>query len=155
MKKTGTTEQALLTNHRPEPHVRRSPSESSTLPTPLIIYCSLFVSFSGWLPIFLACNWNAETQDWLRPGGPTCLRPNPTPLTTRQAPSIRVHHAGHAAHYILHLIHVLLWLAAFPSRTPLELRETRDWLRPGRPTCLRPNPTPHHKRHRSTSVCTC
>uniref|UniRef100_A0A5K3G060 Secreted protein n=1 Tax=Mesocestoides corti TaxID=53468 RepID=A0A5K3G060_MESCO len=46
---------------------------------------------------------------------------------TRQAPSIRVHHAGHAAHYILHLIHVLLWLAAFLSRMPLDRRETRDW----------------------------
>uniref|UniRef100_A0A5K3G5T1 Polyprotein n=1 Tax=Mesocestoides corti TaxID=53468 RepID=A0A5K3G5T1_MESCO len=61
---------------------------------------------------------------------------------TRQAPSIRVHHAGHAAHYILHLIHVLLWLAAFPSRMPLDRRETRDWLRPRGPTYLRPNPTP-------------
>uniref|UniRef100_A0A5K3G1J6 Polyprotein n=1 Tax=Mesocestoides corti TaxID=53468 RepID=A0A5K3G1J6_MESCO len=39
--------------------------------------------------------------------------------TTHQAPSIRVHSAGHAAHYILHLIHVLLWLAAFLSRMPL------------------------------------
>uniref|UniRef100_A0A5K3FQ83 Serine/threonine-protein phosphatase 2A 55 kDa regulatory subunit B n=1 Tax=Mesocestoides corti TaxID=53468 RepID=A0A5K3FQ83_MESCO len=27
---------------------------------------------------------------------------------------------------------------------PLDRRETRDWLRPGGPTCLRPNPTPHH-----------
>uniref|UniRef100_A0A5K3FVR8 Uncharacterized protein n=1 Tax=Mesocestoides corti TaxID=53468 RepID=A0A5K3FVR8_MESCO len=27
---------------------------------------------------------------------------------------------------------------------PLEPRETRDWLRPGGPTCLRPDPTPHH-----------
>uniref|UniRef100_A0A5K3FE99 Transposase n=1 Tax=Mesocestoides corti TaxID=53468 RepID=A0A5K3FE99_MESCO len=25
---------------------------------------------------------------------------------------------------------------------PLDRRETRDWLRPGGPTCLRPNPTP-------------
>uniref|UniRef100_A0A5K3EW81 Anoctamin n=1 Tax=Mesocestoides corti TaxID=53468 RepID=A0A5K3EW81_MESCO len=49
---------------------------------------------------------------------------------TGQAPSIRVHHAGHAAHYILHLIHVLLWLAAFLSRMPLNRRETQDWLRP-------------------------
>uniref|UniRef100_A0A5K3EPZ0 Glycoprotein n=1 Tax=Mesocestoides corti TaxID=53468 RepID=A0A5K3EPZ0_MESCO len=61
-----------------------------------------------------------------------------------RAPSIRVHHAGHAARYILHLIHVLLWLAAFLSRMPLERRGTQDWLRPGDPTCLRPNPTPHH-----------
>uniref|UniRef100_A0A5K3FFG0 AAA_5 domain-containing protein n=1 Tax=Mesocestoides corti TaxID=53468 RepID=A0A5K3FFG0_MESCO len=61
---------------------------------------------------------------------------------TRQAPSIRVHHAGHVAHYILHLIHVLLWLAAFLSRMPLDRRGTRDWLRPGGPICLRPHPTP-------------
>uniref|UniRef100_A0A5K3FKG6 CHCH domain-containing protein n=1 Tax=Mesocestoides corti TaxID=53468 RepID=A0A5K3FKG6_MESCO len=27
---------------------------------------------------------------------------------------------------------------------PLDRRETRDWLRPGGPTCLCPNPTPHH-----------
>uniref|UniRef100_A0A5K3FT85 RNA-dependent RNA polymerase n=1 Tax=Mesocestoides corti TaxID=53468 RepID=A0A5K3FT85_MESCO len=44
MKKTGTTEQALLTNHKPEPHVGRLPSES----------------FPGWLHIFLAYYWNAE-----------------------------------------------------------------------------------------------
>uniref|UniRef100_A0A5K3F0B1 Transposase n=1 Tax=Mesocestoides corti TaxID=53468 RepID=A0A5K3F0B1_MESCO len=59
-----------------------------------------------------------------------------------QAPSIRVRHAGHVAHYILHLIHVLLWLAAFLSRMPFDRRETRDWLRSGGPACLRPNPTP-------------
>uniref|UniRef100_A0A5K3G221 IS701 family transposase n=1 Tax=Mesocestoides corti TaxID=53468 RepID=A0A5K3G221_MESCO len=61
---------------------------------------------------------------------------------TRQAPSTRVHHAAHAAHYILHLSRVLLWLAAYLPRMPLEHRETRDWLRPGGPTCLRPDPTP-------------
>uniref|UniRef100_A0A5K3FDV2 GNAT family N-acetyltransferase n=1 Tax=Mesocestoides corti TaxID=53468 RepID=A0A5K3FDV2_MESCO len=34
--------------------------------------------------------------------------------TTRQAPSIRVHHAGHAVHYILLLIRVFSgWLPIF------------------------------------------
>uniref|UniRef100_A0A5K3FIL5 Uncharacterized protein n=1 Tax=Mesocestoides corti TaxID=53468 RepID=A0A5K3FIL5_MESCO len=74
VKNTGTTEEALLTNHNQEPHVRWHPSGSTTLA----------------------------------------------------------------------LIHVLLWLAAFLSRMPLNRRETRDWLRPGGPTCLRPNPTPHY-----------
>uniref|UniRef100_A0A5K3ET65 Uncharacterized protein n=1 Tax=Mesocestoides corti TaxID=53468 RepID=A0A5K3ET65_MESCO len=27
---------------------------------------------------------------------------------------------------------------------PLDRRETQDWLRPGGPTSLRPNPTPHY-----------
>uniref|UniRef100_A0A5K3EVU5 Integron gene cassette protein n=1 Tax=Mesocestoides corti TaxID=53468 RepID=A0A5K3EVU5_MESCO len=62
---------------------------------------------------------------------------------TSQAPSIRVLHAGHAAHYIPHLSRVLLWLAAYIPRMPLEHRETQDWLRPGGPTCLRLDPTPH------------
>uniref|UniRef100_A0A5K3FR78 Uncharacterized protein n=1 Tax=Mesocestoides corti TaxID=53468 RepID=A0A5K3FR78_MESCO len=48
MKKTGTTEQALLTNQKPEPRARRPPSESATLATPLIIYCISSMSFSGW-----------------------------------------------------------------------------------------------------------
>uniref|UniRef100_A0A5K3FW89 Frizzled/Smoothened transmembrane domain-containing protein n=1 Tax=Mesocestoides corti TaxID=53468 RepID=A0A5K3FW89_MESCO len=50
----------LKTNQKPEPHLRCLPSESTTLATPLIIYCSSIVSFSGWLLIFLACHWNAE-----------------------------------------------------------------------------------------------
>uniref|UniRef100_A0A5K3FYY1 Uncharacterized protein n=1 Tax=Mesocestoides corti TaxID=53468 RepID=A0A5K3FYY1_MESCO len=45
-KNTGTTEQALLTNQKPEPHIRRLPSESTTLATPLIIYCISSMSFS-------------------------------------------------------------------------------------------------------------
>uniref|UniRef100_A0A5K3G603 Secreted protein n=1 Tax=Mesocestoides corti TaxID=53468 RepID=A0A5K3G603_MESCO len=53
-------EQALLTNHKPEPRVRRLPSESATLATPLIIYCISFMSFSGWLPSIPACHWIAE-----------------------------------------------------------------------------------------------
>uniref|UniRef100_A0A5K3G134 Uncharacterized protein n=1 Tax=Mesocestoides corti TaxID=53468 RepID=A0A5K3G134_MESCO len=57
--KTGTTEQALLINHKPEKQVRRLPSELTTLATPLNIYCTSFVSF-GWLLIFLACHWYAE-----------------------------------------------------------------------------------------------
>uniref|UniRef100_A0A5K3FP42 Uncharacterized protein n=1 Tax=Mesocestoides corti TaxID=53468 RepID=A0A5K3FP42_MESCO len=48
-KKTGKTEQALLTNHEPESCVRRLPSEYTMLATPLIIYCTSVVSFSGWL----------------------------------------------------------------------------------------------------------
>uniref|UniRef100_A0A5K3FLK2 Os01g0778700 protein n=1 Tax=Mesocestoides corti TaxID=53468 RepID=A0A5K3FLK2_MESCO len=78
---TSTTDHAALTTHKPEPHFRRLPSVSTTLATPLIIYCSS--------------------------------------------------------------VHVLLWLAASLFRMPLDRRETRDWLRPGGPTCLRPNPTPH------------
>uniref|UniRef100_A0A5K3FVT2 Uncharacterized protein n=1 Tax=Mesocestoides corti TaxID=53468 RepID=A0A5K3FVT2_MESCO len=54
-KKTGTTEQALLTNQKPDTRVRRLPSESTTLATPLVIYCISSMSFSGWLPSFPAC----------------------------------------------------------------------------------------------------
>uniref|UniRef100_A0A5K3G3K2 Ovule protein n=1 Tax=Mesocestoides corti TaxID=53468 RepID=A0A5K3G3K2_MESCO len=54
--KPGTTEQALLTNHKPELRVRRLPSESTTVATPLIIYCISSMSFSGWLPSFPACH---------------------------------------------------------------------------------------------------
>uniref|UniRef100_A0A5K3FPN8 Uncharacterized protein n=1 Tax=Mesocestoides corti TaxID=53468 RepID=A0A5K3FPN8_MESCO len=43
-KKTGITEQALLTNQKPEPRVRGLPFESTTLATPLIIYCNTVVS---------------------------------------------------------------------------------------------------------------
>uniref|UniRef100_A0A5K3F6J4 Suf domain-containing protein n=1 Tax=Mesocestoides corti TaxID=53468 RepID=A0A5K3F6J4_MESCO len=63
-------------------------------------------------------------------------RPITSQSHTHQAPPIRVYHAGHAALYILHLIFVLLWLAAYLPRMPLEHRETQDWLRPGGPTCL-------------------
>uniref|UniRef100_A0A5K3FTT9 AraC family transcriptional regulator n=1 Tax=Mesocestoides corti TaxID=53468 RepID=A0A5K3FTT9_MESCO len=56
---------------------------------------------------------------------------------------MRVHDAGHAPHYILHLSRVLLWLDAYLPRMQLERRGTQDWLRPGGPICLRPNPTPH------------
>uniref|UniRef100_A0A5K3EJQ0 IS4 family transposase n=1 Tax=Mesocestoides corti TaxID=53468 RepID=A0A5K3EJQ0_MESCO len=55
---------------------------------------------------------------------------------------IRVHYADHAAQYILHLIRVLLWLAAYLVRMALKRRETQEWLRPGGPICLRPDPSP-------------
>uniref|UniRef100_A0A5K3F0M2 Transposase n=1 Tax=Mesocestoides corti TaxID=53468 RepID=A0A5K3F0M2_MESCO len=58
-----------------------------------------------------------------------------------QAPSIRVRHTGHAPHYML-LSRVLLWLAAYLPRMPLERRETQDWLRSGGPICLRPIRSP-------------
>uniref|UniRef100_A0A5K3FY39 Transmembrane protein n=1 Tax=Mesocestoides corti TaxID=53468 RepID=A0A5K3FY39_MESCO len=54
MKNTGTTEEALLTNWKPGPRVRRLPSEPATLATPFIIYCTSVVFFSGWRLIFLA-----------------------------------------------------------------------------------------------------
>uniref|UniRef100_A0A5K3FW61 cDNA n=1 Tax=Mesocestoides corti TaxID=53468 RepID=A0A5K3FW61_MESCO len=139
MKKTGKTEQALLTYHKPEPQVSRRPPESTTLATSPIIYCSSIVCL--WLAAYIPLE-SRETQNWLRPCGPMCLRPDPSSLATRQAPSIRVHYVGHAAHYILHLSCVLLWLPAYLPRMPLECRGTRYWLRPGGPTCLRPNPTP-------------
>uniref|UniRef100_A0A5K3F8C2 Frizzled/Smoothened transmembrane domain-containing protein n=1 Tax=Mesocestoides corti TaxID=53468 RepID=A0A5K3F8C2_MESCO len=60
MNRTGTTGQVLLTNCKPKPHVRRLPSGCTTLATPLIIYCTSFVSFAGWLLILLACHWNTE-----------------------------------------------------------------------------------------------
>uniref|UniRef100_A0A5K3F3A6 ULP_PROTEASE domain-containing protein n=1 Tax=Mesocestoides corti TaxID=53468 RepID=A0A5K3F3A6_MESCO len=59
----GTTEQALLTNNNPEPYFRHRPSESTTLPTRLIMYCPLFVSSSDWLHIFLACHWITDRQE--------------------------------------------------------------------------------------------
>uniref|UniRef100_A0A5K3ESW3 Uncharacterized protein n=1 Tax=Mesocestoides corti TaxID=53468 RepID=A0A5K3ESW3_MESCO len=89
MQKTGTTEQALLTNHKPEAQALQH---------------------------------------------------------------IRVHHAGDAAHYILHLTRDVLWLAAYLPRMPLERRETHDWLRPGGPICLRPQTSPHCLLLRSEAV---
>uniref|UniRef100_A0A5K3ENE8 Uncharacterized protein n=1 Tax=Mesocestoides corti TaxID=53468 RepID=A0A5K3ENE8_MESCO len=62
MNKTGSIKRALSTNHKPEPPVRRRLAESTTLATPLIIYCSSFVSSSVWVPIFLARHWNTERQ---------------------------------------------------------------------------------------------
>uniref|UniRef100_A0A5K3FYN0 Prolactin receptor n=1 Tax=Mesocestoides corti TaxID=53468 RepID=A0A5K3FYN0_MESCO len=47
-KKAGTTEQALLTNHKPEPPVMFCPSKFPKPATPLITYCTSFVCFSGW-----------------------------------------------------------------------------------------------------------
>uniref|UniRef100_A0A5K3FK36 PPPDE domain-containing protein n=1 Tax=Mesocestoides corti TaxID=53468 RepID=A0A5K3FK36_MESCO len=49
IKETDATEQALLTNHKPEPHLKNRLSASTTLATPLIIYHFSNVSVSGWL----------------------------------------------------------------------------------------------------------
>uniref|UniRef100_A0A5K3ESB7 Ovule protein n=1 Tax=Mesocestoides corti TaxID=53468 RepID=A0A5K3ESB7_MESCO len=59
-KKTGTKEQALLTNQKPEQRVRRLPSDATTLATPPVIYYTSLVSFSVWLLFFLACHWSTE-----------------------------------------------------------------------------------------------
>uniref|UniRef100_A0A5K3FIG8 Frizzled/Smoothened transmembrane domain-containing protein n=1 Tax=Mesocestoides corti TaxID=53468 RepID=A0A5K3FIG8_MESCO len=62
MKEIGTTERAFLTNQKPEPHIRRLPSKSTTMATPLIIHCSLVVSFSVWLLTILVCHWNTDRR---------------------------------------------------------------------------------------------
>uniref|UniRef100_A0A5K3FW60 Uncharacterized protein n=1 Tax=Mesocestoides corti TaxID=53468 RepID=A0A5K3FW60_MESCO len=54
MKKSGTTQPPLFTSHKPEQHVRRRPSGSTSLTTLTIIYTflNIFVSNSlhaiGW-----------------------------------------------------------------------------------------------------------
>uniref|UniRef100_A0A5K3FW74 Ovule protein n=1 Tax=Mesocestoides corti TaxID=53468 RepID=A0A5K3FW74_MESCO len=60
MKKTGTTEQDFLTNHKPEPVVRRHSSKSTTLVEPITIYCFSYASVSGWLHTFPASRRKAE-----------------------------------------------------------------------------------------------
>uniref|UniRef100_A0A5K3F4X2 Uncharacterized protein n=1 Tax=Mesocestoides corti TaxID=53468 RepID=A0A5K3F4X2_MESCO len=40
IKKAGTTEQALLTNHKAKPNVRHHPSESATLAEQFILHSS-------------------------------------------------------------------------------------------------------------------
>uniref|UniRef100_A0A5K3FZE7 Uncharacterized protein n=1 Tax=Mesocestoides corti TaxID=53468 RepID=A0A5K3FZE7_MESCO len=50
MKETGAKQQALLTNHKPEPHVGRHPPRFS------------YVSVSGWLHIFLVCHSNIKRR---------------------------------------------------------------------------------------------
>uniref|UniRef100_A0A5K3FY25 Ovule protein n=1 Tax=Mesocestoides corti TaxID=53468 RepID=A0A5K3FY25_MESCO len=62
MNKTGTTDKALLTNHKSEPQVRRRPSESTTLATLLIIHYFSSVTFSGWLLTLFPCHLNSERQ---------------------------------------------------------------------------------------------
>uniref|UniRef100_A0A5K3G2B7 Secreted protein n=1 Tax=Mesocestoides corti TaxID=53468 RepID=A0A5K3G2B7_MESCO len=53
---------------------------------------------------------------------------------------------------MLLLIRVVLCLAAYLPRMSVEHMETQDWLRPGGPKCLRPNPTPHCLPLRSEAV---
>uniref|UniRef100_A0A5K3FDU5 Ovule protein n=1 Tax=Mesocestoides corti TaxID=53468 RepID=A0A5K3FDU5_MESCO len=63
-RKFSTTEQA---SHKPEIHVKRRQSEYTVLTTSLIISYFSNVSLSGWLALFPACHWKAETEEWLRP----------------------------------------------------------------------------------------
>uniref|UniRef100_A0A5K3ELI9 Anoctamin n=1 Tax=Mesocestoides corti TaxID=53468 RepID=A0A5K3ELI9_MESCO len=63
MKNAATTEQTLLTNHKPEQYIRRRPSESTFLATALIICHFSIVVVSNWLPIFLEWPWERiETE---------------------------------------------------------------------------------------------
>uniref|UniRef100_A0A5K3FZL3 Uncharacterized protein n=1 Tax=Mesocestoides corti TaxID=53468 RepID=A0A5K3FZL3_MESCO len=89
IKKTGTIDQASLTSHNPEPHVRRSPSESIKLAAPPFIYHFSNVSVSGWLPIILACQSDRGLAE-ARVVQYVCAHVRQARATSR-APSIRVH----------------------------------------------------------------
>uniref|UniRef100_A0A5K3F548 Ovule protein n=1 Tax=Mesocestoides corti TaxID=53468 RepID=A0A5K3F548_MESCO len=62
LKRTATTEEALLINQKPEPQIRSRPSESHTLLTSFIVYHFSNVSVSCWLHIFFARHLNANRQ---------------------------------------------------------------------------------------------
>uniref|UniRef100_A0A5K3FF48 Secreted protein n=1 Tax=Mesocestoides corti TaxID=53468 RepID=A0A5K3FF48_MESCO len=67
-KKTDTTEQVFLTNHKPEPHVRRLSSESTTPATPLnICLIRVFLWLAAYLPRMPL--EHREAVDWMRPAG--------------------------------------------------------------------------------------
>uniref|UniRef100_A0A5K3EWE6 SCP domain-containing protein n=1 Tax=Mesocestoides corti TaxID=53468 RepID=A0A5K3EWE6_MESCO len=53
VKKTSTTDHALLTNHKPEPHVRCRSFGVNRSCSATYIYCD----FSGWLHVLFACHW--------------------------------------------------------------------------------------------------
>uniref|UniRef100_A0A5K3G3L6 PDDEXK_1 domain-containing protein n=1 Tax=Mesocestoides corti TaxID=53468 RepID=A0A5K3G3L6_MESCO len=62
MNETGATERALMTNHEPEPQVRRRPCEYTTLATRRIVYCPWLAVYLYRMPLE-----HRETEDWLRP----------------------------------------------------------------------------------------
>uniref|UniRef100_A0A5K3FGE3 Mos1 transposase HTH domain-containing protein n=1 Tax=Mesocestoides corti TaxID=53468 RepID=A0A5K3FGE3_MESCO len=66
----------LLHNHKPKPHVRLRPTESTTLAALLIKNRYSHVSVSRWLHVFLACHSDINRQgiDYDR-RGPICQRP--------------------------------------------------------------------------------
>uniref|UniRef100_A0A5K3ESI9 Secreted protein n=1 Tax=Mesocestoides corti TaxID=53468 RepID=A0A5K3ESI9_MESCO len=55
VKKTGSTEQALLANHKSEPNVRCCPSKSTTFTTTFLIWRFSFMSLPLWLAAYLPC----------------------------------------------------------------------------------------------------
>uniref|UniRef100_A0A5K3FHK9 Uncharacterized protein n=1 Tax=Mesocestoides corti TaxID=53468 RepID=A0A5K3FHK9_MESCO len=76
MKMASTIEQALLTSHKSELHVRRRPFESTTLAAPIILY--RFSCVSVWLSAYPPrMPLERKTDRGLAVlHGPVCLRPN-------------------------------------------------------------------------------
>uniref|UniRef100_A0A5K3FL90 Uncharacterized protein n=1 Tax=Mesocestoides corti TaxID=53468 RepID=A0A5K3FL90_MESCO len=76
MRQTGTTEPALLTNHKPEPHIRCLRFQYPIMTASRIAYSFSSVRFTRWLQIFLVSHSNSHRQVicWAR-HDLTCLLP--------------------------------------------------------------------------------